>query len=292
MLAALHADSSRLRRLVSIATGLWLLLAVAPADLAFAAERTLPSAKPGRVAVELLSELVAIVPGQPFWAGLRMRHDPHWHTYWRNPGDAGAPTTLAWTMPPGFRAGEIEWPFPERLQRGPLASFGYQGDVLLPVLIFPPRELAAKFTLAVDARWLECSDSCIPRQAQLTLTLPAGAQTPAHGPQAAAFAHARTRLVQAAEGLLATARIRGETVEVSLTLPPDMVRQGELFVELEDIVEPGVIPTLADKDGKLVWTSRLTPNGRKRVSGSWPAVWVTAAPAGGRRAYRADIRRP
>jgi len=221
-----------------------------------------------------------------------MRHDAHWHTYWRNPGDAGAPTTLAWTTPPGFRAGEIEWPFPERLQRGPLASFGYQGDVLLPVLIFPPRQLPATATLAVDARWLECNDSCIPRQAQLTLTLPAGAKVPSPSPHAPAFAMARARLVQAAEGLTATARIRGDTLEVTLTLPPGTARRGELFVEPEDIVEPGVIPTLVDKDGKLVWTSRLTPNGRKRGSGAWPAVWVTAAPAGDRRAYRVDIRLP
>ncbi|TRZ64597.1 MAG: hypothetical protein D4S02_10525 [Rhodocyclaceae bacterium] len=221
-----------------------------------------------------------------------MRHDAHWHTYWRNPGDAGSPTTLAWTLPAGFRAGEIEWPFPERLQRGPLASFGYQGDVLLPVLIFPPRELAAKSTLAVDARWLECNDNCIPRQAQLNLTLPTTAKTAAFGPQAAAFALARQRRVQAAEGLLATARIRGEALEVTLTLPPDLPRQGELFVEAEDIVEPGVVPTLADKDGKLVWRSRLTPNGRKRSAGAWPAVWVTAPPAGVRQAYRVDIRLP
>lgn len=288
MLAALVVDSSRLRRLIVLGT--WLTFAVVPPLVATAAENPASSAKPGRVAVELVSEIVAIVPGKPFWAGLRMRHDPHWHTYWRNPGDAGAPTTLAWTMPPGFRTGEIEWPFPERLQRGPLASFGYQGEVLLPVLMFPPRALAATATLVVDARWLECSDSCVPQQAQLTLTLPAGARTPTRGPQAAAFALARTRLVQAAEGISATARIRGEAVEVTLTLPPDMARRGELFVETEDIVEPGAPPALGDKDGKLVWTSRLTPNGRKHVAAVWPAVWVTASLTGDRRAYRAEIR--
>ena len=284
------AGSSRLRRLVSTAAWAWLLFAVQPPALA--AEKTKAAAKPGSVAVELVSEIVAIVPGKPFWAGLRMRHDAHWHTYWRNPGDAGTPTTLAWTLPSGFRAGEIEWPFPERLQRGPLASFGYQGEVLLPVLIFPPRELAPKSALAVEARWLECNDNCIARQARLVLMLPGGAKTATLGPQAAAFARARERLVQAAEGLSATARIRGDAVEVTLTLPPDMARQGELFVEPEDIVEPGVIPTLVDLDGKLVWRSRLTPNGRKRSAGARPAVWVTAPAAGARRAYRVDIRLP
>lgn len=267
-----------------------MLFSVAPSALA--AEKPVAAAKPGSVAVELVSEIVAIVPGKPFWAGLRMRHDTHWHTYWRNPGDAGTPTTLTWNLPPGFRAGEIEWPFPERLQRGPLASFGYQGEVLLPVLIFPPRELAAKSTLAVDARWLECNDKCIPRQARLVLTLPGGAKTATLGPQAVAFTRARERLVQAAEGLSATARIRGDAVEVTLMLPQDFARQGELFVEPEDIVEPGMIPTLVDRDGKLVWSSRLTPNGRRRGVGAWPAVWVTAPATGGRRAYRVDIRLP
>ena len=283
-----RGGSSRARRSVLMAAAAWLLPAVVPPALA--AEKA--AAKPGSVAVELVSEIAAIVPGKPFWAGLRMRHDAHWHTYWRNPGDAGTPTTLAWTLPAGFRAGEIEWPFPERMQRGPLASFGYQGEVLLPVLIFPPRELAGNSTLAVDARWLECNDNCIPRQARLVLTLPGGARAPAPGPQAAAFALARERLVQAVEGLSATARIRGETVEVTLTVPPALARRGELFVEPEDIVEPGVLPTLTDRDEKLVWTSRLTPNGRKRSAGAWPAVWVTAPPAGVRRAYRVDIRLP
>ncbi len=244
------------------------------------------------MAVELVSDIVAIVPGKPFWAGLRMRHDAHWHTYWRNPGDAGTPTTLAWTLPSGFRAGEIEWPFPERLQRGPLASFGYQGEMLLPVLIFPPRELAANSALAVDARWLECNDNCIPRQARLTLVLTSGAKAAARSRHAAAFALARERLVQAAEGFFATARIRGERVDVTLAVPPGMGRVGELFVEPEDIVEPGVIPSLSERDGTLVWSSRLTPNGRKSGTGTWPAVWVAATREGVRRAYRVDIKLP
>ena len=283
---------SRLRSLLSIATGAWLCSSFAALSPALAAEKAVAAAKPGNVAVELVSDIVAIVPGKPFRVGLRMRHDAHWHTYWRNPGDAGTPTTLAWTLPSGFRAGDIEWPFPERLQRGPLASFGYQGDLLLPVLIFPPRDVAAKSTLMVDARWLECNDSCIPRQAQLSLTLPDGAKTPTRSTQAAAFALARERMVQAAEGLSATARIRGDMIDVTLAVPPGMGRQGELFIEPEDIVEPGAIPLLSDKDGKLVWSSRLTPNGRKSGPGVWPAVWVATAPTGVRRGYRVDISLP
>jgi len=56
---------------------------------------------------ELISEVAAIQPGVPFTVGLRMKMDEHWHTYWLNPGDSGLATTIAWTLPEGFRAGDI-----------------------------------------------------------------------------------------------------------------------------------------------------------------------------------------
>ena len=47
-----------------------------------------------------------MAPGKPLWLGLQIEHAPHWHTYWKNPGDSGLPTTLAWALPPGFASGE------------------------------------------------------------------------------------------------------------------------------------------------------------------------------------------
>jgi thiol:disulfide interchange protein DsbD len=249
-------------------------------------------AKPGRVEATLIAEPAAIVPGKPFRVALRLRHDAHWHTYWRNPGDAGLPTTLAWTLPAGFRAGEIEWPYPERLQRGPLASFGYTGEVLLTVPIYPPRTLPATTTLQAVARWLECDDNCIPQQAALALTLPAAGTAPvAAGAHAAAFRRARERRVETAAGLTATARIDGSAIAVTLALPAGMAPRGELFPEVEDVVEPGIVPTLEARPGGAVWRSQLTPNGRRR-SGMLPAVWVGSAADGSRRGYRVDIALP
>ena len=65
--------------------------------------------------------------------------DEHWHVYWRNPGDAGLPPRINWKLPDGFTAGEIMWPTPEVIVTEPLVSYGYHGDVLLPVLITPPK---------------------------------------------------------------------------------------------------------------------------------------------------------
>ena len=54
-------------------------------------------------------------PGDTVWAGVDLKMDPDWHTYWKNSGDAGLPTTIAWQLPSGVTAGDILWPLPEKL---------------------------------------------------------------------------------------------------------------------------------------------------------------------------------
>ena len=66
------------------------------------------------VEVELVARDAAVVPGRALQVALRIRHDPHWHTYWRQPGDSGLPTRIDWTLPAGWQAGEIRWPAPSR----------------------------------------------------------------------------------------------------------------------------------------------------------------------------------
>jgi len=127
------------------------------------------------VEAELLSELQAIEPGQDFYVLLKQDIRPGWHTYWRNPGDSGAPTRLAWQLPDGFSAGEIEWPYPDRVPYGPLMNFGYHDQVLFPVRISVPATIAAdQLTLRAKGQWLVCADICIPEDAELSLQLPVG----------------------------------------------------------------------------------------------------------------------
>src|SRR5205823_7777760 len=86
--------------------------------------------KTAHVDAELISENATIVPGQPLTVALRLRIEDGWHTYWRNPGDSGLPTTLDWKLPAGFRAAPIEWPAPKALQVAPLVNYGYRGTVM------------------------------------------------------------------------------------------------------------------------------------------------------------------
>ena len=138
---------------------------------------TLAAAQPVKtehVTAELVAERSAVQPGVPLRIGLRLQHIPHWHTYWRNPGDSGLSTTLSWTLPVGSHAGEIDWPAPKRLPIGPLVNYGYEGELLLPLIYTPPADARPGSTLSLQAKatWLVCRDVCIPESATLALQLP------------------------------------------------------------------------------------------------------------------------
>src|ERR1700736_2620751 len=133
---------------------------------------------------ELVADTNAIVPGKPFSVGLLLRMAPHWHTYWKFSGDAGLPTEIKWHLPPGWRAGEIQWPIPLKTNDpGDIETYGYENEVLLiqeitpPTKIDPPKDGFAAAgnspaILSAEAGWLVCEKICIPGSATLSLTLP------------------------------------------------------------------------------------------------------------------------
>src|SRR3954469_3312524 len=73
----------------------------------------LGAAGPSPVKASLVAEVSSFTPGKPFLAGVRLQHDAGWHTYWKDPGDSGLPTTVAWNLPKGVTAGPLEWPEPQ-----------------------------------------------------------------------------------------------------------------------------------------------------------------------------------
>ena len=157
----------------------------------------------GELQAGLVAEYVAVMPGEPITVGLRLIHDPHWHTYWRNPGDSGLATQIEWQLPPGWRAGPIQWPVPRRIPVGPLANFGFEGELLLMVELTPPASIlninttsGSDVRLKAKASWLVCKDVCIPGEAQLALRLPVAsdAKSVAMSAVAPLFSQARAAL--------------------------------------------------------------------------------------------------
>jgi thiol:disulfide interchange protein DsbD len=172
------------------------------------------------VRAELIAERDAVVPGQPFTVGLRLQHIPHWHTYWRNPGDSGAATAIAWRLPEGFSAGEIQWPYPKRLPVGPLTNFGYEDRVLLITEIAAPAKLTTEsVTIYARANWLVCSDVCIPESAELSLALPVALVAHSVSAVAEEFARTQERVPVPIEGWRFSAKADGDHAVLSIEPP-------------------------------------------------------------------------
>lgn len=130
--------------------------------------------KTDQVEAELLVHAPdGIGTGKALAFGLLLKHRPHWHSYWKNPGDSGLPTRLSWELPKGVEVGEIEWPVPQRLPIGPMVNYGYEGQVLLAV----PARIAADYVagaaeVVLQAEWLVCKEVCIPESGRFSLKLP------------------------------------------------------------------------------------------------------------------------
>ena len=198
---------------------------------------TLHADEPSHVKVALIPEVRTIAPGAPFWVAVRLSMDPRWHTYWINPGDSGAPTEIKWSLPPGFEAGPIQWPYPERIELPPLVSFGYEDEIALLVRITPPRDvkIGERVTLAAHVSWLECEELCLPGEATVSTVVQAGPNVENDPAGARFFAEARARLpLESADWRFAAGSGRG-FVRLTATPPvwlKDRVDEAEFFAEM------------------------------------------------------------
>ena len=132
--------------------------------------------------VELIAQSRTPAPGQPLQLGIRLSPKAGWHTYWINPGDAGAPTRVEWTLPAGAATPpELQYPVPGRLVVSGLMNHVYEQPNTLVTTLAVPAGLAAGTALpiTVKADWLVCSaEQCVPESATLTLPLVVGDGAP------------------------------------------------------------------------------------------------------------------
>lgn len=128
----------------------------------------------------------------PVRLGLRFRLALGWHIYWRNPGDAGTAPELSLTLVGDATSDGLAWPVPERLREGPVMTYGYTGEVTLPVTVTPTGPGREALTVEAEANWLVCERVCVPESGRFRLTLPPGPAAPSA--QAPILAAAEARL--------------------------------------------------------------------------------------------------
>ena len=122
--------------------------------------------KQPHVDAELVSETASVRAGEPFHVAVRLKMDEHWHTYWKNPGDSGLATSLAWTLPEGWSAGPILWPVPQTVEVGGLVSYAYEGEVFLMTEI-TPGPVPASGRVVRYSCWVRVTPFCPSRSTRL-----------------------------------------------------------------------------------------------------------------------------
>jgi DsbC/DsbD-like thiol-disulfide interchange protein len=104
-------------------------------------------------------------------AGIEIKLDPGWKTYWRDPGDSGSPPTLDFSGSENVKSVNVLWPAPERFPDGAGGnSIGYLDHVVLPLRVVP-QDAAKQTQLRLKLGYDICSNICIPVEADLELPL-------------------------------------------------------------------------------------------------------------------------
>ncbi len=174
----------------SSATGISCLLAL------FLAATPAMANKAAKARVELIPSVTAVVPGQPFELGVKFTIQDHWHIYWSNPGDAGAPPTAKWNLPDGFTVSGFRFPIPERHETVGIVTNIHEGSPVLLVTVTPPATIEGKSVkLTADMRWLVCAENCIQEKQSTSVAIPVASSADASKPnQPALFKSAHKQL--------------------------------------------------------------------------------------------------
>lgn len=180
-----------------------------------------PAAFTGKgLSVQLVSDTRIIQPGQTFHLGLWIEHEPGYHTYWQNPGLAGVPTKMTPELPPGFTAGTMIYPPPDKVKMAAIRVHGYEHPVLVVLPITAPAKLEpGPIAFPIEATWMCCFRTCNPGHALLSLTLQAGAISSPDPAWAPKFADLQAQQPPALKGWALTARRIEKEVELT-AVPP------------------------------------------------------------------------
>ncbi len=207
-------------------------------------------------AVSLAAEQDAIVPGKPFTVAVIIEHELLWHTYWRDPGATGKPTTVTWKLPEGFTAAPLQWPAPHATPSDDGVVNLLEGRALLLSEITPPAVTKNGDTVNIEAtvKYLVCNDEagCFPGSGIVSLTLPVKETAVKDPAQTAAFDEVRK-----VQDSLPAVPVRSSTPPVVAPTPASVLpaeNQNELIATIRGW---GVRTLDGEKSETLTWPVAL-----------------------------------
>ena len=234
----------------AVRAALFILMTLA-ALLAPAAWAQAPGAK--HIRLTLVTESDQPRSGSTFRVAFRAVPEAGWHGYWKNPGDAGVETQVAWTLPAGATASPLRYPVPGRLLIAGLMNYVYERPFALLADVTLPAGVATgtRVPIAAKLSYLVCTEQiCVPEQQDVAtaVTIGDGAVMPA----AQAAFDADARAVPRPLGSPATYQVNGGRLRLSIPYPADAALGQAWFYP----AAPGVIdmaaPQVVTRDGDRV----------------------------------------
>lgn len=290
------------RSLVRCLWGLALLFAVGAtlrgADLADGwqtanAAESAPVSTTGHSVATLITDTDTTDGKTPQHVALRLKLQDGWHTYWRNPGDAGEAPDVTVTADGALngKTTTILWPTPHRIPDATLMSYAYTGDVVLPmVLALHPAQdettASGPTTLKAHASWLVCENVCVPEEADLTVTLQPG---PAHPSAQAALFTAAAEASPVPSPYAATVSADGVLSIHGAGLSARSVQDAWFMPDQRGLIDQAAPQAFAVQDGTVTLRLKRLPDFKpsqtlngllvlKDAAGSERALSLTAKP--------------
>ncbi|MCB0308977.1 MAG: hypothetical protein KDD48_06360, partial [Bdellovibrionales bacterium] len=144
---------------------LWLVLSLCLLGIAHAQNRSF--VRTPEATIHFVHETKFDAENSSVRVGFFFQLEPHWHIYWRNPGDSGLPPKVDWVNSQSYHFSDFDWPTPKRIRINILANYGYDNEILLPLTV--TRKSKETPQIEANLSWLVCKEECIPRQANLLL---------------------------------------------------------------------------------------------------------------------------
>ena len=163
-------------------------------------------------------------------AGIEIKLDPGWKTYWRYPGDSGVPPRFDFEPTENLKSITVSWPAPLRLKDDGGHSIGYLGGVILPLAIVP-QDPAKPVMLRLKIDYAVCAKICIPAAGKAELLLAGGPSV--HETALAAMEARAPKLAAVGEpGPLAIRAVRRETGAGKSRILVDVIAPEHVAVDL------------------------------------------------------------
>ena len=206
-----------------------------------------PAYAQNNIAASLVPETRVVAPGQTVTLALVMKPNQGWHGYWKNPGDSGIETSIAWQLPQGVTAGPIQYPVPDTLIIAGLMNYVYKGDYTQLIDVSIPAGLAPGTRLPLRGRldYLACTDEiCVPESAEVAVELETG--TP--GARNPAFDDYRQALPKPL-GTDGAFQLAGNRFRIAVPIPASLATSEAYFFPLTDGALAYAAPQAVSRSG-------------------------------------------